>query len=435
VGIARRISKRWAVPTLQEIISLALDRQREANLLRQRRVVRHLDATHVEIEGRRYVSFAGNDYLGLASRALEGSAPSEPFPQARSERSPTLQYGSGASALITGYSESLAQAERKLAQWKGTEGAVILPSGYQANHAAVQSIVGVARAAGKRVRFLIDKLVHASLVDAVRGSGESFRVFGHNDVGKLRRLLDGGDSTLTLPSPGVPGEDNKTKERAEGGELQVVVTESIFSMDGDAAELREIVKLKRERPFVLLLDEAHATGVYGECGRGYAAELGVGDEVDVCVITMSKAMGCMGGAICGSSAVCDAVVNFGRAYIYSTAVPPLIAAACATSIEMMNNEPQRQARVRELARRVRKTLGAKGMKIPAGDSPIIPVIVGSEEAALRLSDQLLEKEILVPAVRPPTVPRGRSRLRVTLSSAHSDSEIDQLASALVQAGN
>jgi len=373
------------------MIEQALHRQQKANLLRGRRIVRAVDATHVQIDGRQYVNFAANDYLGLSHRLnLSGRG------------------GSGSSPLITGHCDVHANAEAALAKWKGTEAALLLPSGYQANHAAVQALAGAAHAADRRVRFLIDKLVHASIVDAVRGSGENFRVFAHNDLKKLRRLL----------------------HDADAGELQIVVTESIFSMDGDAADLAGLMTLKREKPFVLVLDEAHATGVYGAGGRGYADELGLSADVDVFIITLSKAMGLAGGAICGLREVCDAVVNFGRAYIYSTAIAPALAAACVDAIALMENEPARQARVRELARQVRSALTEKGWKIPAGDSPIIPVIVGGEQETMVLAERLMEKGILVPAVRPPTVPRQSSRLRITLCSEHSDREIEQLLEAL-----
>src|SRR5439155_926091 len=194
------------------------------------------------------------------------------------------------------------------------------------------------------VRFLLDKLVHASLLDAVRASGAVMRVFPHNHLGKLRRLL----------------------EDAEPSQMQVVVTESIFSMDGDAADLRGFAAIKKQLPFVLLLDEAHGSGVYGPNGAGYAAECGLSEIVDVSIVTLSKALGCIGGAVCGSHAFCDALLNLGRAYIYSTSIPPMVAAAAQAAVEVCRDEPQRQARLRELARFVRSEISQA-----AGDSPII----------------------------------------------------------------
>jgi 8-amino-7-oxononanoate synthase len=254
----------------------------------------------------------------------------------------------------------------------------------------------------------MDKLCHASLIDAVRDSVRSFRVFPHNHLSKLRRLL----------------------EEREAGQLQVVVTESIFSMDGDAADLPGLAALKKEHPFVLLLDEAHGTGVYGPDGSGYAAECEVRESVDVSVVTLSKALGVAGGAVCGSRTFCDALVNYGRAYVYSTAVPPSVAAAAEAAVAVIRSEPHRRQRLRGLARRVRSELAAgRPVPLPA-DSPIVPVVLGSEEAALDAAERLRREGLFVPAIRPPTVPKGSSRLRVTLCCDHTDGEVDLLIRTL-----
>ena len=349
------------------------------------------------------LDFASNDYLGLRRHPKVIDAMAAAAKQ--------WGAGSGASPLVTGYTAAHASAERAIAEWKGTESAVLLPSGYQANHAAVQALVGAAEAAGQRIRFLFDKLVHASLIDAVVGSGKLFRTFAHNELSKLARLL----------------------EEAAEGELQIVVTESIFSMDGDSADLRAMAELKRRRPFVLMVDEAHGSGVYGPSGSGLASELGVAQDVDVFIVTLSKAAGCAGGAVCGSRAVGEAVVNFGRAYIYSTAIAPAVAAGCEAALQVMRDEPQRQRRVRQMSVKVRGQLASTGWKIPPGDSPIIPIIVGGEEAALALAKQLEERDIWALAIRPPTVARGSSRLRITLSSEHSDAAVDRLTESLAAA--
>ena len=222
------------------------------------------------------------------------------------------------------------------------------------------------------------------------------------------------------------GTDFRLTER----QLQVVVTESIFSMDGDAADLAGLAELKARRPFVLLLDEAHASGVYGPGGAGLAAELGLTGLADVSVVTLSKALGSAGGAVCASAALCDAVVNFGRAYVYSTHLPPSAVAAAEAAIDVMADEPQRQQRVRELSARVRTELRAKGVALPPGDSPIVPITLGSERAALEAARALQDQGLWVLAIRPPTVPRGTSRLRVTLCSEHHDDEIARLVAAL-----
>ncbi|HLL90537.1 MAG TPA: aminotransferase class I/II-fold pyridoxal phosphate-dependent enzyme [Tepidisphaeraceae bacterium] len=386
-----------------DVLESDLRRRRDARLLRARRVVRPIDAAHVEIEGvGPVVNFCSNNYLGLTHHPAVVQA------VARAARAHGA--GSGAAGLISGHTVAHEAAEVAIARWKATEAAVLLPSGYQANHAVVQSLAGVAEAQGRAVRFLLDKLCHASLVDAVRGSGAPYRVFPHNGLDKLRRLL----------------------ADAPADELQVVVTESIFSMDGDAADLTGLAALKRDHPFFLIVDEAHASGVYGLNGAGLVAELGLSGIADAMIVTLSKAAGVGGGAVCGSRTVRDAVLNAGRAYVYSTNVPPMIAAGAEAAVAVMAAEPQRQHRVRALATRVRATLAARGVAVQPGpvDSPIIPVLLETESAALAAADSLLRSGLFVVAVRPPTVPKGTSRLRITVSAAHSDAEVERLLGVL-----
>jgi 8-amino-7-oxononanoate synthase len=375
-------------------LAAALGERSRSNQLRQRQLIRPIDSVHVEIDGRRYVNFCSNNYLGLTHhpRVIEAAA--------RAAQSHGA--GAGASGLISGYTDLHASAERALARWKATESAVLLASGYQANHAIVQTIAGIAQSTGTRARFLLDKIAHASLIDAIRATDLPLRVFPHNHLEKLERLLSEADAT----------------------ERQIVVTESIFSMDGDASPLAGLAQLKSRFPFVLLLDEAHGSGVYGANGSGYANELGLTDVVDLFVVTLSKSLGGAGGAVCASKEWCDALVNFGRAYVYSTAPPPAVAAACEAAIEIMSKEPERQRRVRELSKRVRAALHLMG------DSPIVPLVVGEESAAIEAAARLREKGMLVLPVRPPTVPRGASRLRVTLSCDHSDEEVQTLIDAI-----
>lgn len=372
-----------------------------SHLLRRRRVIESAGAVHVRVAGRQLVNFASNDYLGLTHcrqvsdavmRAIEAHGT-----------------GAGAAGLITGYGPEHEAAEREIARWKGTEAAVLLPSGYQANVAAVQTLAAIGELAGGGVRFLVDKLAHASLIDAVRATGAPFRVFPHNGMAKLKRLLSD----------------------APADQLQVVVTESIFSMDGDAADLRALAQLKAEHPFVLVLDEAHASGVYGPNGCGYASELSLENAADIAIVTLSKAMGLMGGAVCTSAELADLLINHARAYIYTTSVAPVVAAGAIAAIDVMQHEPHRQQRLREQARRVRDELKSRGLTVGGlDDSPILPVIVGAPQAALKAGARSREEGILVGAIRPPTVPPGASRLRITLSSEHTDDQIKRLCETL-----
>lgn len=367
-----------------DVARAALQSRRAAGLLRARRVVEPIDATHARVDGRVYTVFAGNDYLGLSHHPAVKAAGAD------------LPAGSGAAALVTGRHEIHAEAERRLAAWKGAEGALLLPSGWQANAAAVSACAGAAKAAGRPVRFLVDKLAHASLLDAVRATGELMRVFLHNGLAKLGRLL------ADRPAD----------------EVSVVVTESVFSMDGDRADLAGLRALKRRHPFALVLDEAHASGVFG-------AGLG-GAEVDLGVATLGKGLGVVGGCVYGSTEAVEAVVNFGRAYVYTTAPSPRAAAGVIAALDVLAAEPGRATRVCALARRFRAALG-----LDASEVPIVPVVFGDAGRAVEASERLREQGFWVPAIRPPTVAPGSSRLRVTLCSEHTEGEVDALARALV----
>jgi 8-amino-7-oxononanoate synthase len=402
-SLGRRGPQRRGIALDPLIQSLLRDR-RAAGRLRSLQPVQSQDATHVTIAGKALINFCSNNYLGLSQHPRVLAAVRSAVGQAG--------FGSGASALISGYTTHHASAERAIARWKGTESAVLLPSGYQANFAAVQTLAALATQGkpNRPVRFLVDKLVHASLLDAVMASGLPMRVFPHNHLAKLERLLAGG----------------------EPAGVDVVATESIFSMDGDAGDLPGLAKLKKKHPFIWLLDEAHASGVYGDHGAGLAAELGLSRAVDISVVTLSKALGGIGGAICASRAFCTGVVNFGRAAIYSTSLPACAAAAAEAAIGVLRDEPESRLQLRETARRVRAKLSAAGVAVLPGDSPIICVVLGSEEAALAAARGLREEGLLVVAVRPPTVAPGSSRLRVTLCSGHNAAEIEHLSAVLTR---
>lgn len=399
-----------------DLLAAAASRLQADHLLRRRRVVQPLDGMRVQLpDGRTLVNFASNDYLGLSRhpRVIDAA------------RRAAEQYGvgSGSAPLVTGYTPAHASAEQAVARWKGTAAAVLFPSGFQANLALVQALAAAGRSASRPVRFLLDKLCHASLVDAARAADDppaaSFRVFPHNGVAKLGRLLAG----------------DAVEGPVDGGRLDVILTESIFSMDGDAADLPAVVAAKRavDPSPLLVVDEAHGSGVYGPAGAGLAAELGLSAAVDATVITCSKAAGVIGAAVCGSAELCEAVVNFGRGYVFSTSMPPMVAAAIEAAIDVMRDEPDRQSRVRSTARQFRANLTAAGFALPPGDSPIVPVILGDEQAALAAAAALAERGFLVPAIRPPTVPKGGSRLRITLSAAHGDEQVEQLLAAVKQA--
>lgn len=385
-----------------ELAQKALVQHHSQGLLRTRRQLMSAGGAKVRVNGQELVDFCSNDYLGLSHdpRLAEAVA------------STATQYGTGAgaSALISGYTEIHAACEQALARWKGTEAAVLLPSGYQANHAAIQTLAAVADQSGKSPLFLLDKLSHASLIDAVRGMGADFHTYPHQDYGRLEQLLI--------------RHDNK---------YPIVVTESVFSMDGDTLDVEALAQVKRLHPFTLLVDEAHAGGVYGLHGAGWLAERGASHLADVSIVTLSKALGCAGGAICGSRTIIDAVVNFGRAYIYSTSVTPIAAGSTMAALKIVRDEPWRAVRVREFSNHVREQLRHRcpGLTVVgAADSPIIPVILRTEQMAVQAADRLFAAGLLVLPIRPPTVPRGTSRLRITISAKHSDDQIEALIEAV-----
>ncbi|QOV89319.1 aminotransferase class I/II-fold pyridoxal phosphate-dependent enzyme [Humisphaera borealis] len=400
----------WHLRLARQLAELEVDHR-----LRRRRPTTPLDAVHVRSGDRTFVNFASNDYLGLARhpRVMEAAIKAV-------ER---YGFGSGAAPLLTGYTDAHASAESAIAAWKGTEAAVLFSSGYQANIAVVQMLSAAGRSQDRAARFLLDKLCHASLIDAVRGNGSDsdsgYRVFPHNGITKLQRLL---------------------ADASAAGRGNVIVTESIFSMDGDAADLPAVTQLYAAsdptRP-MLVVDEAHGSGVYGPAGAGWAAEIGISDRVDLSVVTLSKALGGIGAAVCGSKLLCDALVNLARAYVFSTSMPAATAAAAEAAIAVLRDEPHRQQRLRSLARKVRVAIIKLGLEIPRGtvqpdDSPIIPIVLGDESAALSAAAMLQDRGVLALPIRPPTVPAGGCRLRITLSSDHTDSHVEQLIDALLQ---
>ncbi len=358
----------------------------EARGLRRRlRTLESAQGTLVQINGREVVNFSSNDYLGLAGCAELKAAFVEGIGLHGA--------GSGASRLVCGGLEPHRRLEEALAAFKGTEAALAFSSGFAVALGTIPSLVG----AGDVI--ILDKLCHASLVDAAKMSGAAIRVFPHNHLGKLEKLLA----------------SNATARRV------LVVTESIFSMDGDAAALTEIVELKDRFGAWLMLDEAHAVGVLGPQGRGLAAALGLERRVELQMGTLSKALGLSGGYLAASRVVIDVLINKARSFIYSTAPPPGLAHAACEALRLIQGAEgdRRRSRLREnLA-----LLGAAA----AVQSAILPVIVGNEERAMELSARLLELGFLIPAIRYPTVARGTARLRLTLSAGHEARQIEALA--------
>lgn len=369
--------------------------QQRLNDLETRRLRRRLRVSDaptgpiVEFAGKKLHNFASNDYLGLAGHpdVIEAAV--------RATRD--CGAGAGASRLVTGTQRPHAQLEEKIAAFKGTEAALIFGSGYASSVGALQAMMT------KDDVILLDRLSHACLVDGARLSGATLRPFHHNDVEHLEHHLKW-------------AREKHPKARV------FVVTESVFSMDGDLAPLREIVELKDKHGAVLMVDEAHAAGVLGRGGRGLAEQLGLSDRVEVQMGTLGKALGSSGGYIAGSRALIDILINRARSFIFSTAAPASTAAAASAALDICTGPEgdRRRGKLRELA----------ALFDPAPPAAIHPVIIGSEEDALRASEQLAQLGFHVPAIRPPTVPQGTSRLRVSLSAAHDAETVRTIAAAL-----
>ena len=367
-----------------------------AGRLRRRRVVegKALGSARIRVEGRELLAFCSNDYLGLADHpdvitALVAAARE-------------WGVGSGASHLVSGHCSEHHALEEELAAFVGRPRALLFSTGYMANLAVVATLL----ARGDRV--FEDRLNHASLLDAGLASGARFSRYPHADVASLRsRLARVADSRA------------------------MVVTDGVFSMDGDVAPLRELAGACREHGAWLFVDDAHGFGVLGRTGRGSveAADLGLQD-VPILMGTLGKACGTFGAFVASSSEIVETLLQRARTYIYTTALPPAVAAASRAALRLVREEPWRRARLLGHVARFRREALRLGLPLMDSSTPIQPLLLGTEAAALAASDALVAAGIWVPAIRPPTVPAGASRLRITFSAAHTDTDVDRLLEAL-----
>ncbi len=375
--------------------------------------------------GRLLLNLAGNDYLALAGHPHLRAAAIAAIEQ--------YGVGSGASRLVSGHLPLHAEVEARFAAFKHAEAALLFPTGFMANFAVLTTL------AGPGDLLLCDKLNHASLIDAARASGATLRVFPHLNYDKLQRLLE------KSPATSQRGLDSSSPaQSASRPPRTFIVTDSIFSMDGDVADLPRICDLAERHEAIVIVDEAHATGVLGEDGSGLCKLQGVADRVDVVVSTASKALGGLGGIVTGPRLVIETLVNHARAFIYTTAVPPAQAATLHAALDIVRDEPQRRGRLAEITTQVHhhlkeinmppKPSRSRGWESPQQSrvipTPILPLIVGDDTAALALSAHLETAGILAPAIRPPTVAPGSARVRLTLRADLQPAHLDQLFTAL-----
>jgi 8-amino-7-oxononanoate synthase len=374
---------------------------REEGLYRELRRLDSPQSPDIQIGGKKFLNFSSNDYLGLSNEPA--------LKEAAIEAVEKFGTGSGASRLICGSLGPHHELDETLAAFKNTQAVLSFSSGYAAAMGTICALLG------KDDVIVIDKLVHACIVDSARLCGAKLRVFSHNDLSELEDILKW-------------CRKDESKKPASQPRHVLIVTESVFSMDGDRAPLQEIVALKDQYGAGLMVDEAHATGLYGKNRRGLAEELGVADKIEVQMGTLGKALGASGGFICGSRPLIDYLVNRARSFIFSTAPVPAAAAAATAGIHFVQSKAgeQRRSLLWERVDELRSLLKVAPSNFR---SAIIPLIIGDETKAVETANALRDEHCFVPAIRYPTVARGKARLRVTVTASHESHDIKTFADA------
>jgi len=379
-----------------ERIEKFLEQREQEGLMRVLRPCEIRGGGKIYREGRELFDFSSNDYLGLSG--------DERLKEACISGVKRFGSSSSASRLLSGDLKIFGELEERVAEFKGKESALVFNTGYQANVGIISTFCG------REDAVFCDRLSHASIIDGVRQSGAKLFRFGHNDLEHLEGLLE--------------------KEGARFSN-RLVVTESIFSMDGDKGALCGLVELRGRYGFALLVDEAHATGVFGRRGSGVVEEEGVSEQVDLVMGTFSKALGSFGAYVACSKRVKDYLVNVCRSFIYSTALPPGVIAANIESLNIVRDEPFRREELLENAEYFRGRLEEAGLEV-RGESQIVPVITGDNRETVRVSEEMINRGYWVAGIRPPTVPEGEGRLRFSLSYEHKPEVLDKVVEEMVE---
>jgi 8-amino-7-oxononanoate synthase len=348
----------------------------------------------ITLDGRRVLNFCSNDYLGLANDARIKRATLEAIEE--------YGLGAGASRLVCGNMFPHERLEEDLAFFKNTECALVFSNGYMANTGIISALMD------RESVVLSDKLNHASIIDGIILSRAGFLRYPHADMQALQKILK------NLPA----------------AKRKLIVTESVFSMDGDRSPLKEIVDLARRYEAMIMVDEAHAFGVLGKRGSGLVEELSLEGQVDIQMGTLSKAAGSFGAYVCGTKVLRDYLINKSRSFIYTTAIPPLLAQASRAALQIIRQESQLRRKLQENADYLRAEFKAMGFDTMNSSTPIIPILVKDSLQAVAMSKRLLEQDIFVQAIRPPTVPMGTARLRLTVTATHTQDDLNQLLNAL-----
>ncbi len=365
-----------------------LSQLEERHLLRSLTVVEAYDGPRVTVKGRDMLLLCSNDYLGLANH------PS--LRQAAVQAMDRYCFGAGASRLISGTSPLHQALEDSIARFKGTEAAIVFNSGYAANTGIIPAIAGTGDV------ILSDSLNHASIIDGCRLSKAEAMVYRHKDVGQVETLL----------------------QKYMNARRKLIVTDGVFSMDGDIAPLQDLVSLSEKYDAILMVDDAHGTGVLGKTGRGTVEHLGLSGRVPIQMGTLGKAFGSFGAYAAGSKSLVNMLINSARSYIYSTALPPSVCAASLAAIALVEQGPERRDRLWKNRSRFVNGLRSIGIGTGNSETPIIPIVIGDSGRALKAAERLFECCIYASAIRPPTVPVNAARIRTTVTAAHTEDDID-----------
>jgi 8-amino-7-oxononanoate synthase len=375
-----------------------LDQIKKNGLYRKMRYLQTPQGPHIKIDGKDYLLLSSNSYLGLCNDAR--------LKQAALDAIEKYGVASGGSRLTTGSYEIHQKLEEEIAAFKGTEAALLFNTGYMANVGTISSL------ADKSWVIFSDRLNHASIIDGCRLSKAEIVVYDHCDTADLARKVRGYHNRQAL-----------------------IVTDGLFSVDGDVAPLPALVEIAQKNNILLMVDDAHATGVLGLSGGGTADYFGLSDQIDIQMGTLSKALASEGGFIAGKRSLIDYLANTARSFIFSTALSPAMIAVSLKALEIVRTEPQRRETLRANTAWFRAKLRAAGFDVPKNEAPIISIILGQPDLAVSFSDKLTKRNIFVSAIRPPTVPPGTSRLRISMMATHSRDDLKQALNCIAEIGH
>jgi 8-amino-7-oxononanoate synthase len=381
---------------LNSFLAKNLSALKSEGLFRSLKTAQLMPLARIKIDGRNLINFSSNNYLDLARN--------QDITKAALEIIEKYGFGAASSRLVSGNFAICQDLESDLAKFKEKEAALVFPSGYQANVGVISALMSNK----EESCIIMDKLNHASLWDGAKLACSRIFVYEHCDMNSLEKVL----------------------KRACKYKVKLVVTESVFSMDGDFTPLDDFSKLCQKYGAVSMVDEAHSTGVFGKEGKGLAQIFGVASKIDITIGTLSKAFAVQGGFVCGSCQLIDFLINKSRAFIYTTAVSPAICAAAIKSLEIIRKSDEKRRHLHNISKTLKDKLKDLGFHVSNTRSQIIPIVVGSAENAKKLSLHLLEKGIYIPAIKPPTVPKDKARIRVSLTSGNTTSDIEKLCAAL-----